>query len=301
MGTKASIILLYFCTVCSLALAGQTSLEALIQESIQRRDWPEVVLLLEPLRGQNFEHDLELSRAYLALERRTEAIQLLGELLAMGGRPEERAFSIYTTATEAFFNQETSELFTLGLHLFRSGRWSEAKERWDQALQKEPGHALVLLRLIQVESVLGLKSQFLEHYRELQKLPRVHPDLKGFALYQCLSDPRCEDKTLLPLWTSQKGALLLQPLTSIGVFEAALRLQKKNELNEILEKLKSEKPSVGNSFQLKWFVQHYPMLEEKKKELRERILKTQAITVPSKGTPSFWECKILVEELVKNL
>ena len=76
---KASILLV--CVFSLLGLSARADLsEADLNEAVQKKNWPEVVLLITPEQGQNFDHDVTLVRAYLFLERRSEALALASKL-----------------------------------------------------------------------------------------------------------------------------------------------------------------------------------------------------------------------------
>ena len=92
MPMKASILLLGL-FLCVLAGFSESRADAL-----RPRDWAGVVRTLEPKRGQNIEQDLELTRAYLALERRAEALKTIAVWLR-----DDRAKSLHQIAQTAFF------------------------------------------------------------------------------------------------------------------------------------------------------------------------------------------------------
>src|ERR1700761_8622705 len=92
---------------------GTFALGALDQElndAVQKKDWPSVVLLLQPKKGQNFEHDLVLARALLSLERRQEALKLLVSVAETHNK-DERVNRLLQSAGTLFFNQDTSNLY----------------------------------------------------------------------------------------------------------------------------------------------------------------------------------------------
>jgi cytochrome c-type biogenesis protein CcmH/NrfG len=59
-------------------------------------------------------------------------------------------------------------LITVGDRLFRKGNLHRAAERYEQALQAEPGSAWPRLRLAQVELVRGRYTEAANRYREAQ-------------------------------------------------------------------------------------------------------------------------------------
>ena len=76
MDLKGALILLSVLLWSSFAQATgyASALSSEVTESLQKKDWPNLILLLRPKQGQNFEQDLILAKAYLSLERRREAI-----------------------------------------------------------------------------------------------------------------------------------------------------------------------------------------------------------------------------------
>ncbi|MBC7398007.1 MAG: hypothetical protein H7333_11240, partial [Bdellovibrionales bacterium] len=142
---KASILLLAILCL-GPGPASATPIETELNESVQKKDWPGVVLLLQPRQGQNFEHDLILARAMISLERRQEALKLLDELYAT--HKDERTQKLFNLAGTLFFNQDTSTLYYEAVQLLSGAKFAEAKDKLDQAASKEPGQVMVLVRLV---------------------------------------------------------------------------------------------------------------------------------------------------------
>jgi tetratricopeptide (TPR) repeat protein len=170
---KASILLL-----CILAGFSDSRANAL-----RTRDWTGVVRTLEPKRGQNIEQDLDLARAYLALERRTEALKVTGSWLR-----DDRAKALHQIAQTTFFSQETADLYYEGMRWLGLGRFQDAQERFAQAHARESGHVLVLTRLIHSELVLGRKDQAKIRWQEAKALGASSRELRIYGLKLLVGD-----------------------------------------------------------------------------------------------------------------
>lgn len=178
MGKKASMILLIFILALPGAFAG--TLDGEVREAAAKNDWPELILLLSPKKGQNIEHDLLLARAYLQMERRADALKHLGSMHSL--RHDERTLKLLQAAGEIFFNQETSQLHSEGVRLLSLLKFPEAQEKLDQALAREPGNTLVLLRLVQTELLTGKLESASAHLKELLVTAPYSQEAKYFAV-----------------------------------------------------------------------------------------------------------------------
>ncbi len=177
MPMKASILLLGL-FLCILAGFSESRANAL-----RVQDWAGVVRTLEPKRGQNIEQDLELARAYLALERRAEALKVAGAWFR-----DERAKSLHQIAQTTFFSQETADLYYEGMRWLGLGRFQDAQERFAQAHARESGHVLVLTRLIHAELVLGRKDQAKTRWLEARSLGAMSRELRVYGLKLLVAD-----------------------------------------------------------------------------------------------------------------
>jgi tetratricopeptide (TPR) repeat protein len=178
MGKKPSMILLFSALIAPSVLA--TPLDVEVREATQKNDWPEVILLLAPKKGQNIDHDFLLARAYLQMERRAEAQKWLSSLHSQ--RHDERSLRLWKAAGEIFFNQETSQLHSEGVRLISLLKFQEAQEKLEQALSREPGNTLVLVRLLQVALLLGRLDSAVNHLKELSAIAPDSLEIKIFAL-----------------------------------------------------------------------------------------------------------------------
>ena len=191
MKIKASIYLL-----CSLGVFPATSQaafsEAELKDSVVQNDWAGVVRALEPLKGQSFEHDLLLGRAYLQLERRADALKVLGPYYP--AHHEDRFLKIFQMAGQVFFNQETSDLYFDGMRFLGLQKFAEARERFEQALGREPGQVLVLVRLIQVEILLNQIEPARLHLKEALGFAPYFNELRYFEIKISTLRPEVESK-----------------------------------------------------------------------------------------------------------
>jgi hypothetical protein len=179
--------------------------QSLAQESIQ--DWSNKVIELQERQGQNFDQDLTLVKGYLLLHRRQEALSLLSQLKPLAQKKNELALKeLYEAATDQFFFQETAENHAEALELIRSDRWTDAKEKLEVAIQKEPGHRQLVLRLLQV----ALSSNALGSASEQIKFGEEHfaSEFSWRILYAWFSFRKENYKeayrVLNPIWVSEK-------------------------------------------------------------------------------------------------
>ena len=202
-----------------------------VTEFTQKKDWPSLILLLKPERGQNFEQDLILARAYLSLERRYEAIELLNEMLE--NHKDERAFKLRDLASTQFFNQDTANLYYEAIRYMGDLRWPEAKDKLEQALAKEPGQGLVLVRMVQISLILGSKD-LEEHLRAAQEVFPSSVELKVYsARAKFLADGA---KETYHLFLGMKDMLLQNDVTTEWWLEVLSKMAKTSEV-AVLEKL----------------------------------------------------------------
>jgi tetratricopeptide (TPR) repeat protein len=178
MAIKASMILLIFACWAPRVLGA--GFDSDLREATLKNDWPELILLLTPRKGQNIEHDFLLARAYLQMERRADAMKLLSGIHAV--RRDDRSLKLLQAAGEIFFSQETSQLHSEGVRLVSLLKFPEALEKFEQAISREPGNTLVLVRLVQVELLLGKLESANAHLKELLLTAPYLQEARFFAL-----------------------------------------------------------------------------------------------------------------------
>jgi hypothetical protein len=189
-------------------------------------DWPEVVRNLKAKEGQNFDSDLQLIKAYVFLERRSDAQQVLKRWL--GTRQHERAVQRLDRLSTLFFSQEVSNQYYESVRQVSVRKWAEARDILESAFQKEPGNVLVITRLVQVYWQLGLKSAVEEKIKLGLDLHPEHPELKVFSSRLDLDteDFKSAQKTLL----SQKSWIFEHELPTLWYFESLSALKRSSEI-----------------------------------------------------------------------
>ncbi|MBS1959418.1 MAG: hypothetical protein JST80_08105 [Bdellovibrionales bacterium] len=194
---------------------------------LQQKDWPGLVLLLKPKEGQNFDHDLILSKAYIQLERRPEAQKLLNTWLD-DSKYAELAKKQLDLVSNIFFSQETSNLYFDAVRLISIRKWAEAKDRLDQAIVKEPGNILLISRLVQVDIQLGLKDAAAEQLKVGLDLNPNQNELSVFSARLALDDEEERDaqRTLL----NQKSWIFEHELPTIWYFDSLQSLKRSSEI-----------------------------------------------------------------------
>jgi tetratricopeptide (TPR) repeat protein len=179
MKNKASIYLLLSLLLFSVNSHAALS-EAELKESVARNDWAGVVRLLEPVKGQNFEHDLLMGKALLHLDRRGDALKAL--VVYYPAHKEDRYLKVLQMAGQVFFNQETSDLYFDGMRFLGLLKFAEARDRFEQALGREPGQVLVLSRLVQVEVLLNQLESARQHLKDAQAFAPYLNELRYFEI-----------------------------------------------------------------------------------------------------------------------
>jgi hypothetical protein len=254
------------------------SYDSELNDAIFKKDWPSVVLLLQPKKGQNFEHDLVLAKALLSLERRQEALKLLASLQET--RRDERVTKLFQSAGSIFFAQETSTLYYEALELIKDLKFPDAKERLEQALVKEPGQVLLLTRLIQMQLALGQRDPAAANLKIAQASTPSSNDLRLFAaklaVDKTVSEDENEDELFREL-APYKALLLENEITLTYWAESLKRAQKTQDLEAFAQKTLKDHPLW--TFALQWFRQYAKpskTLDEKLKAQIEKNLKDPA-------------------------
>jgi|GEM_PF-2428031 len=303
MAPKASIFLLIAIVFGAPVHAG-SALDAGIRDAILRGDWSQQVLLLGPKKGQNFEHDLQLAKALLQLERRGESLKLLNGL-AQTFR-DERVTKLIRSAGEIFFHQETSNLYFEGLRFLAVGKFTDARERFDQALSKEPGNTLLLTRMLQVEILLDAPDSAAGKLKELQSLAPPSPEVKAYSLKLALLT---EDRTeSLPqryaVWLKKPYPTAEVPF--VFTLEALKRSGRMDEVKSLASSVLREHSDWG--YALSWlhtFAELPTSFRQKLKnqidhELKSRDRFEKSLEFKMKQTQYFWVGYIRYDDLVKN-
>lgn len=264
---KASILLGLLFQLASSVVSAAT-LESNVSAALQKKDWPELVAILKPIQGQNFEHDLTLGKALLYLERRPEALALAIKLY--GSRKDERARSFLELAGTIFFNQETSSLYYEGIRLISILKFTEAKERLELALGKEPGQILVITRLVQVEIALGLKDAASQHLKLAQEGAPYSQELRLFGAKLAL-ESEDQDMDWGREFTPLKSLMMQNQVTATFWYESLKRSKKTNELSSLAEGLLRQHPSW--TYALVWFYKKGELTTKLKTKIKTQVEK----------------------------
>ncbi len=81
-----------------------------------------------------------------------------------------------------FFRQETSDLYQDGLRLLIERKLPEARERFEQALSREPGQVLVITRLVQLDLLQQRWDSAAARIREVLPFAPQSQELRYFAI-----------------------------------------------------------------------------------------------------------------------
>jgi tetratricopeptide (TPR) repeat protein len=282
-----------------------SALDTDLADSVQKKDWPAVVLLLDPHQGQNFEHDFTLAKALLSLERRQEALKLLSTLA--DEHKDERVTKLFQTAGTIFFSQETSNAYYESLDLIRTLKFSEARDHLEQALSKEPGQILLLTRLIQMELLLGKTSAATTNLKLAQDTSQGMTELKLFAVKMAVDKKPDDDddqnllyRDVVPL----KTQLLENEITLPFWSEALTRAKRNSEIETFAAKTLKDHPlwsyalmdfaksrSVSPSTQIQ-------LIAQLEKNLKSKDAFDAALEAEMKRTDYFWVGYSVYENLL---
>jgi len=302
-----SIFVFAFFSTSACAWAA-TSLDTDISDALQKKDWPAVILLLEPKVGQNFEHDLTLARALLSLERRQEALALLATLSAT--HKDDRVTRLIQSAGTLFFTQEVSNLYYESLELIRALKFQEAKEHLEQGLSKEPGQLLLLTRLIQMQLVLKQSEAANTNLKIAQATSLGDPELKRFAAKistekkpDADSDVEKNEAALYRELNPIRQSLLENEVTLPFWGEALRRIERTSDLEALTLRTMKEHPLWTHS--LLWLYRNAflkPAVKEKVGIQIEKNLKSKDIFLSNldkemKDTDYFWVGYVSYESL----
>jgi predicted Zn-dependent protease len=295
----------FFMSAASMAVTYDSELN----DAIQKKDWPSVVLLLQPKKGQNFEHDLVLAKALLSLERRPEALKLLSTLSET--RKDERLSKLFQSAGTIFFAQETSNLYYEAVDFIKNSKFVEAKDRLDQAILKEPGQVLLLTRLTQLELLSDKKELAATHLKLAQANSLGLMELKLFAAKIAVdrkpfnSDDEPESiYELVRVLSPLRAQLLENEVTLTYWGEALKRAQKTVELETLAVKTLKEHPAW--TYSLQWLRTNGSFNSALDEKLRVRIdqnLKDKAAFLTAlesemKATDYLWAGYVLYDSLL---
>jgi tetratricopeptide (TPR) repeat protein len=131
--------------------------------------------------SQSFEHSLKLARVHMLAGKRGEAVSIL--LSVYQREPSVKVQGLIESYSTQFLNYEAEAFYFEAIRHIESAKWSEAKERLESALTKDPGHTLVLLRLSQCWLMLGRHELAIERVKLAIKTNPFNRDLKIFLAW----------------------------------------------------------------------------------------------------------------------
>lgn len=266
------------------------------------KDWAGIVISLKPKQGQNFEQDLLLSKALFSLERRPEAIRVLNEYVEHEDARARKQLNLISTQ---FYNQETANIYYEAIRLIGTFKWSEARERLESALAKEPGHAMVLERLIQTELVLKAKDALVDH---IQLADQYHFEAKELKIYSAKAEfDAGEDREAFRLMSAQKAAAMAHPVSMVWWLEIAAKNKRTTEVTAIQTRILKQYSTWA--YVIDWFI-HSKFLSPKEliafkaqqeKNLKDPVKFNQDLEADSKRTQYYWVGHYTYESLLQSL
>jgi len=252
----------------------------------------------EPKQGQNFEQDLQLAKELFSLERRTDAIRLLNRHSL-----DDRATKVLNLMSTEFYHQDTANIYYEAIRLIEIQKWSEARERLDAALAKEPGNGLVLLRMIQVESLLKQKDRLADHLKLALDLTPQVKELKLYAAKAALDAG--EEKDAYRGFSAQKAYVLAHPTLTMWWLDTLLAMKKISDIQAIADSLLRRHPDW--SYVLWWFLKNEQGTDSQRTRFRAKLdqnLKDltkyrKGVELENQRTQFFW-AGYETEELLKK-
>lgn len=251
------------------------------------KDWASVVVALKPKQGQNFEQDLQLAKALFSLERRIEALHVLNAYSS-----DERANRMSNLISTQFYNQETANAYYEAIRLIGLLKWTEAREKLEPALAKEPGNGLLLLRLIEVELFLKQKDALTEHLNLAQDLTPQNKELKIYSAKAALDSN--EDKEAHRILSTQKTLIQSDQTLMAWWLESLLRLKKNAEIQAIAARLLKDHPNW--SYPVWWMIKNRQLSTKDQKAFETQLEKNlkdeakfnQELEAEGKRTQFYW-------------
>jgi predicted Zn-dependent protease len=254
------------------------------------KDWVGIVQSLKPKKGQNFEQDLQFAKALFALERRIEAIQVINHY-----PPEEHDEStkkLIRLMSTQFFSQETATGYYEAVKLIGLLKWAEAYEKLEWAIAREPGHGLILLRLIQVELLLKKKDSRVEHLRLALALTPEQKELKMYLARAHLDDG--DSKEAARIFNVQKSIVQQNEVLTVWWLQSLAEQKKSSEFAQFSEKVL--KKHSNWSYVIDWCIRNRVLSEKMsklftaqlEKNLKEPEKFNQSLEVEAKRTQYFW-------------
>jgi tetratricopeptide (TPR) repeat protein len=142
--------------------------------------WSEALPLLKKLNEEEPDSVTiaqDLAQTLLRLNRREEALELLRE---------HRLAKQAQIAAKAFLSKESFRFYQQGLDWLSKRSYAQACERFEKALEKDQGHAEILLRIAQCEILDGNADLGLKWLDQLERVHGKSPETsawRGRALH----------------------------------------------------------------------------------------------------------------------
>ncbi len=135
-----------FVAVSLMAIASASdSILKEIEQATTEKDWSRVIILIKEHRDEVPDATRQLTFAYLASQRREEALVELNRLIYKTKRTDY--VQLRNLASEQFLTDDTAALFQSGILQVKESKWEESKNTFQEAAKAEPNNALILRHL----------------------------------------------------------------------------------------------------------------------------------------------------------
>jgi len=219
----------------------------------------------------NWSFRYDLIQSLIKLEKRKEALVLYGEWIPQA--PKENAQFIVDQArrlSRLFFNEKSQAVYLEGVHFLINKKYTESLSRFLQAIQDEPDHIEVLVRIGQSYFFLGDDTNALGYFQRATDLSPWDPQLtkwlahtyskrgnykKAISLFEEIQESPFLDKSqseFLVLWFAEalwnsgkrtqaikklendfkNNAFHLEVLSKLARYRAEISLNDKELLNQ---------------------------------------------------------------------
>jgi tetratricopeptide (TPR) repeat protein len=158
---------------------------------IKKKKWAEAVVVLRSLLRHspgNTPASIDLATVLVYLGRTEEALSTLSSVISKEPTDlRERVIQRLKVVSKLFLTKETFQIFQDGVNLLRTQKYHAARERFEKALEVEPGNVEILTRLAQCQVLDGDADSATEKLRLATRLNPYEPEIKlwlGRALHQ---------------------------------------------------------------------------------------------------------------------
>lgn len=239
---------------------------------LKEKKWPEAVIVLRSILKKEsapLSVTLELANALVYSGRREESLSVLGQALSLhrASSEEEVLRARMRVISRLFLTNSVAQIYQEGLNLIHLGKYRQARERFDQAVELEPDNAEVLLRIGQCFLLEHDPDSASEVLRVARRLNPYEPEMMlwlGDALLergeskQALAELRMAKKGLphserAVIWYANALVSVGQRASAIQVLERDLQDQVFH-LHALLLLGKLKYAKVGNNASALWSV-----------------------------------------------